>query len=134
MLGGMLVRILFAVILVLATWNPAGVSYVQWALIDTSSFDATKALVGVVLLAAWILCVRATWVSLGLMGVVLAAVVIGVFVWWLVRSASSRPTSARSRGSCSWRSASCSGSGWVGRSCGRRRPGRSRPTERSPGI
>jgi hypothetical protein len=80
----MLVRILFAVILVLATWNPAGVSYVQWALIDTSSFDATKALVGVVLLAAWILCVRATWVSLGLMGVVLAAVVIGVFVWWLV--------------------------------------------------
>ena len=84
MLGGMLVRILFAVILVLATWNPAGVSYVQWALIDTSSLDATKALVGVVLLAAWILCVRATWVSLGLMGVVLAAVVIGVFVWWLV--------------------------------------------------
>ena len=84
MLGGMLVRILFAVILVLATWNPAGVSYVQWALIDTSSFDATKALVGVVLLAAWILCVRATWVSLGLMGVALAAVVIGVFVWWLV--------------------------------------------------
>jgi hypothetical protein len=83
-LGGMLVRILFAVILVLATWNPAGVSYVQWALIDTSSFDATRALVGVVLLAAWILCVRATWVSLGLMGVVLAAVVIGVFVWWLV--------------------------------------------------
>jgi hypothetical protein len=80
----MLVRILFAVILVLATWNPAGVSYVQWALIDTSSFDATKALVGVVLLAAWILCVRATWVSLGLLGVVLAGVVIGVFVWWLV--------------------------------------------------
>lgn len=84
MLGGMLVRILFAVILVIATWNPAGVSYVQWALIDTSSFDATKALVGVLLLAAWILCVRATWVSLGAMGVVLAAVVIGVFVWWLI--------------------------------------------------
>ena len=84
MLGGMLVRILFAVILVIATWNPAGVSYVQWALIDTSTFDATKALVGVLLLAGWILAVRATWVSLGLMGVVLAAVVIGVFVWWLI--------------------------------------------------
>jgi len=84
MLGGMLVRILFAVILVVATWNPAGVSYVQWALIDTSTFDATKALVGVLLLAGWIMAVRATWVSLGLMGVVLAAVVIGVFVWWLI--------------------------------------------------
>ena len=84
MLGGMLVRILFAVILVLVTWNPAGVSYVQWALIDTSTFDATKALVGVLLLAAWILAVRATWVSLGMLGVALAAVVIGVFVWWLM--------------------------------------------------
>jgi hypothetical protein len=83
-LGGMLVRILFAVILVLVTWNPAGVSYVQWALIDTSTFDATKALVGVLLLAAWILAVRATWVSLGMLGVALAAVVIGVFVWWLM--------------------------------------------------
>ena len=84
MLGGMLVRILFAVILVLVTWNPAGVSYVQWALIDTSTFDDTKALVGVLLLAAWILAVRATWVSLGMLGVALAAVVIGVFVWWLM--------------------------------------------------
>jgi hypothetical protein len=82
--GGMLVRILFAVILVLVTWNPAGVSYVQWALIDTSTIDATKALVGVLLLAAWILAVRATWVSLGILGVALAAVVIGVFVWWLM--------------------------------------------------
>ena len=84
MLGGMLVRILFAVILVVATWNPAGVSYVQWSLIDTSTFDATKALVGVLLAAAWLLCIRATWVSLGLMGLVLAAIVIGVFVWWLM--------------------------------------------------
>jgi len=84
MLGGMLVRILFAVILVVATWNPAGVSYVGWALIDTSTFDATKALVGVLLAAAWLLCIRATWVSLGLMGLVLAAIVIGVFVWWLM--------------------------------------------------
>jgi hypothetical protein len=80
----MLLRILFAVIIVAATWNPTGWSYVQWALIDTSTFDATKALVGVLLAAAWLLCIRATWVSLGLMGLVLAAVVIGVFVWWLM--------------------------------------------------
>lgn len=81
---GMLLRVLFALAIVIATWNPTGYSYVQWALIDTSTFDATKALVGVVLLAAWLLCVRATWVSLGLMGLILAAVVIGVFVWWLL--------------------------------------------------
>jgi hypothetical protein len=32
---GMLIRIVLAVALVLATWNPAGVSYVQWALVET---------------------------------------------------------------------------------------------------
>ena len=80
----MLLRVLFALAIVIATWNPTGWSYVQWALIGTSTFDATKALVGVLLLAAWLLCIRATWVSLGLMGLVLAAVVIGVFVWWLM--------------------------------------------------
>ena len=81
---GMILRILFALAIVIATWNPTGWSYVQWALIDTSTFDATKALVGVLLLAGWIMAVRATWVSLGLMGLVLAAIVIGVFVWWLL--------------------------------------------------
>jgi len=81
---GMILRILFALAIVIATWNPTGWSYVQWALIDTSTFDATKALLGVLLVAAWLLCIRATWVSLGLMGVILAAVVIGVFVWWLL--------------------------------------------------
>ena len=80
----MILRILFALAIVIATWNPTGWSYVQWALIDTSTFDATKALVGVLLLAAWLMCIRATWVSLGLMGLVLAAIVIGVFVWWLL--------------------------------------------------
>ena len=81
---GMILRILFALAIVIATWNPTGYSYVQWALIDTSTFDATKALLGVLLVAAWLLCIRATWVSLGLMGLVLAAIVIGVFVWWLL--------------------------------------------------
>ena len=41
----MLIRIAFAVALVLATWNPAGVSYVQWALVDAGGFNAGKALV-----------------------------------------------------------------------------------------
>ena len=65
---GMLIRIVLAVALVLATWNPAGVSYAQWALVDTGAFNAGKALVGVLVLAGWILCVRATWVSLGALG------------------------------------------------------------------
>ena len=46
--------------------------------------DAGKALVGLLLLAGWILCVRATWVSLGALGVVIAGALIAAFVWWLV--------------------------------------------------
>ena len=49
-----------------------------------SVLSTRSAGVGVLLLAAWILVVRATWVSLGLLGLVLAGVVIGVFVWWLM--------------------------------------------------
>jgi hypothetical protein len=79
----MLIRMLFAVALVLATWNPSGLSYVQWALTDRSALDATKALVGLLLLAGWILCIRATWVSLGVIGVALVAAILGAFVWWL---------------------------------------------------
>jgi len=80
----LLIRIALAVVLVLATWNPAGISYVQWALADGGTIDAGKALVGLLLLAGWILCVRATWVSLGALGVAIAGALIAAFVWWLV--------------------------------------------------
>ena len=36
-------RALFALVLVLLTWNPSGWSYVDWALRDRSTFDAVKA-------------------------------------------------------------------------------------------
>ncbi len=82
-MGGLLLRVALAVALVLATWNPAGWSYVQWALAGEGGFTASKALVGVVLLGGWVLCLRATWVSLGAIGVVFVALAIAAFVWWL---------------------------------------------------
>lgn len=82
-MGGLLLRVALAVAVVLATWNPAGWSYVQWALTGEGGLTASKALVGVVLLGAWILCLRATWVSLGAIGVVFVALAIAAFVWWL---------------------------------------------------
>ena len=82
---GVLVRILLAVLLVLATWNPSGFSYADWALRDRETFDAVKAFVGVVLLAAWVFCVRAAWVSLGALGLVLVVLLLGTIVWMLVQ-------------------------------------------------
>ena len=68
-MGGLLVRVALAVVLVLATWNPTGYSYVQWAMTGAGPIDASKALVGLLLLGGWLLCLRATWVSLGAIGV-----------------------------------------------------------------
>lgn len=94
----MLIRILLAVILVLATWNPTGYNYVEWALTDRSALDATKALVGVLLLAGWILCVRATWVSLGGVGVALVVAILAALVWWLT----SMGFVSRDQGTLAW--------------------------------
>ncbi|HQU47971.1 MAG TPA: DUF6524 family protein [Casimicrobiaceae bacterium] len=82
-MGGLLVRVALAVVLVLATWNPTGYSYVQWAMTGAGPIDASKALVGLLLLGGWLLCLRATWVSLGAIGVVFFAALFAAFVWWL---------------------------------------------------
>lgn len=79
----MLVRILFAIAIVLATWNPGGWSYLQWVQDGGGGIDATKALVGLLLLGGWLLCLRATWVSLGALGVVFFGALVAAFVWWL---------------------------------------------------
>ena len=78
-------RTLFAVALVLLTWNPSGWSYVDWALRDRATFDAVKAFVGIVLLAGWAFCLRAAWVSLGVLGLVLVAALLATIVWMLVQ-------------------------------------------------
>ena len=82
---GVLVRILLAILLVFATWNPSGWSYADWALRDRETFDAVKAFVGVVLLGGWVFCVRAAWVSLGALGLVLVVLLLGTIVWMLVQ-------------------------------------------------
>lgn len=78
-------RTLLAIVLVLATWNPSGWSYVDWALRDRSAFDAVKAFFGILLLAGWVFCLRAAWVSLGALGILLVGALLGTVVWMLVQ-------------------------------------------------
>jgi hypothetical protein len=78
-------RTLLAVALVLLTWNPSGWCYVDWALRDRATFDAVKAFFGVVLLAGWVFCLRAAWVSLGALGILLVAALLASGVWMLVQ-------------------------------------------------
>lgn len=77
-------RLVFALLLVLASYNPEGLSYAHWALRDLSEFSALKALAGMLLLVGWVIYLRATLRSLGPVGLVLALAAFGSLVWLLI--------------------------------------------------
>ena len=77
---GVLVRIVLAVVLVLATYNPTGYSFFHW-LTAPSSTMAVKALLGVILLIGWVVCLRTVYVALGALGVGLGMAFLAALVW-----------------------------------------------------
>ena len=82
--GGLALRVGAAIALVLATFNPSEWSYLRWALAGVEQFTPAKAIVGLLLLAGWILYVRAAMQSIGLVGASLIATVLAAFVWLAV--------------------------------------------------
>lgn len=81
---GILLRFLFALVLVFSSYNPEGYSYFHWALKDISTFTILKAFLGVVLLIGWAMYIRATIHSLGAVGLVLAIAFFGTLLWLIV--------------------------------------------------
>jgi Family of unknown function (DUF6524) len=83
---GFILRLLFALALVLATYNPAGFSAYHWIrdAISAGAVGAPHFLVGVLLLIGWSILWIATWQALNTFGVVLAALALGAVVWLLV--------------------------------------------------
>jgi len=79
-----LVRFIFAIIVVFATYNPEGVSYYHWIAAENATFSVLKAFVGVILLIGWVILVRATQASLGLFGILLAAAFFGLAIWLII--------------------------------------------------
>ena len=79
-----LARWLFAAALVIGTYNPSEYSYVNWAFSDIDEFGPVMALVGVALLIAWIVFLRATLRSLGVVGIVLGAALFGCLIWLFI--------------------------------------------------
>ena len=82
--AGVGLRFVFALILVFATYNPEGYSYFRWGILEIQSFTALKAFVGVVLLIGWVIFIRATVNSLGLIGLSLAVAFFGTLLWIIV--------------------------------------------------
>ena len=82
--GSFFARWLFAALLVFGSYNPTDYSYLSWLLAEGTEFGPIVALVGVILLIAWIVFLRATFLSLGWLGISLGAALFACVLWLLV--------------------------------------------------
>jgi hypothetical protein len=78
---GILIRFVFALVLVFATYNPSTYSYFHWAERLFPQFTPSLAICGLVLLITWGIYIRATFRSLGVLGLILAGALFASFVW-----------------------------------------------------
>lgn len=82
--SGFGIRLLGALIVVFATYNPEGISYFHWGMRDFFPIDPLRIVVGIILLIAWIIFIRATMRSLGGVGLILTAALCAALLWLLI--------------------------------------------------
>jgi len=100
---GVLVRLIGALALVYATFNPEGHSFFHWAIAPIGSTTAgvvtaqlpIKLLVGLVLLAGWVVFLQTTRRSIGLKGALLVLAIMATIIWALIDSNLLHPDSSR---------------------------------------
>ena len=81
---GFIWRVVFAVALVLVTFNPTGQSYFHWVRGDFPSFKSTQAVLGIVLLGLWLFLWRSMMQAIGMLGFLLMAALTASLVWLFV--------------------------------------------------
>ncbi len=81
---GVLLRVAFSLALVFLTFNPSGHSYFHWLAANVAPVQPLVVIAGILLLGAWLFFVRATFSSMGLVGVLLLLALFGSIVWWFV--------------------------------------------------
>jgi hypothetical protein len=79
--GSFLVRWVVALVLVLATYNPTGYSFFHWVAGMNGDSLPLKVLAGVVLAIVYVIYLRATFRSIGPIGMALAAALFGAILW-----------------------------------------------------
>ena len=84
--GGFAIRLAATLVLVLATYNPSGWSYVHWLknAFSNSGLGPEHFVVGVIVLIGWVILLTATQRSMGTFGLILEALLFGGIVWLLV--------------------------------------------------
>ena len=80
-IGGVIGRFLASLILVVATFNPTGYSFVGWIAGHFPHLEPLQLVVGIGLLALWLFFLHSTWRSLGTVGVVLGIAFFAAMVW-----------------------------------------------------
>jgi hypothetical protein len=80
---GFLLRWLFALILLTVSFNPTDWNFVHWARLHWQSDMPLTLLMGLMLLVAYGIYLRATFRSIGTLGVVLVVALISTFGWFL---------------------------------------------------
>lgn len=83
-LQGFFLRFLFALLLVLLTYNPSGYSYSHWLQTSFSNFGPLLGIAGISLIIGWVVYLRATLRSLGLIGLILAVLFFSTILWLFI--------------------------------------------------
>lgn len=91
-IAGIAMRLILALALVYATFNPEGISYYHWAIakipeVPLTNFEAVnpvKVFAGLLLLVGWLVFLQATFRALGRKGVFLALALTGSVIWMLI--------------------------------------------------
>lgn len=83
-----LLRLIFALVLVYASYNPSGYSFFHWvknALFgEALAISPPFAMSAVILLIGWTIYLRATLLALGGLGLSLAFAFFAIMVWWFI--------------------------------------------------
>lgn len=80
---GFVIRWVFALFLLVATYNPTEWNYVRWSLANYQTNLSLTVLFGLILLVGYIIYLRATLRSIGLFGMILILAVVGTVLWVL---------------------------------------------------
>jgi len=80
-LTGFFLRLGFAIVLVLLTYNPSGYSYVHWVSDWFETDVPLKVLVGIAMIIAYAVVLRAAFRSIGFVGIGLVAALLAAIAW-----------------------------------------------------
>lgn len=82
--SGVLLRFVFAILIVFASYNPEGYSYFHWGIKHFIPLEPLKVIAGILLIIGWVIYIRATQRSLGNVGLILVTSLCVAILWLLI--------------------------------------------------